>query len=86
MKSQYIRSSFERAEEFKYLETTLRYQNSIQDKIKSRLKSEKACYHSVQNLLPSTLLPKNIKIKIQRIIILSVVLYESENWFLTLTD
>jgi hypothetical protein len=26
-------------------------QNSIQEKIKSRLKSGNACYHSVQNLL-----------------------------------
>jgi len=32
-------SSFERAEEFKYLGTTLTNQNSIQEEIKSRLKS-----------------------------------------------
>jgi len=31
-------SSFERAEEFKYLGTTLTYQNSVQEEIKSRLK------------------------------------------------
>jgi len=43
-------SSFERVEEFKYLETTLTNQNSIQEEIKSRLKSGNACYHSVQNL------------------------------------
>ena len=33
-------SSFERVEEFKYLETTLTYQNYIQKEINSRLKSE----------------------------------------------
>ena len=41
--------------EFKYLGTTLTNQNSIQEKIISRLKSGNACYHSVQNLLPFVL-------------------------------
>jgi hypothetical protein len=45
-----------RVEEFKYLGTTLTNQNSIQEEIKSRLKSGNACYHSVQNLLSSSLL------------------------------
>ena len=48
--------SFERVEEFKYLVTTLTNQNSIQEEIKSRLKSGNACYHSVQNLLSYSLL------------------------------
>jgi hypothetical protein len=56
-------SSFERVEEFKYLVTTTTNQNYIQKEIKSRLKSGNACYHSVQNLFPSSLLSKNIKIK-----------------------
>ena len=71
-------SSIERAEEFKYLGTTLTNQNSIQKEIKSRLKSGNACYHSVQNLLSSSLLSKNLKIKIYRTIILPVVLYGCE--------
>jgi hypothetical protein len=56
--------SFERVEEFKYLGTTLTNKNSINEEIKSRLKSRKACNHSVQNILSSSLLSKNIKIKI----------------------
>jgi hypothetical protein len=40
----------------------------------SRLKSGNACYHSVQNLLSSSLLSKNLKIKIYKNIILPVVL------------
>jgi hypothetical protein len=57
-------SSFERVEEFRYLGTVLTNQNYIQEEIKSRLKSGNACYHSVQNLLSSSLLSKNLKIKI----------------------
>jgi len=49
-------------EEFKCLGTDLTSQNSIQEEIKSRLKSGNACYHSVQNILSSILLSKNIKI------------------------
>jgi len=44
-------SSFERVEQFKYLRRTLTNQNSVQEEIKSRLKSGNACYHSVQNIL-----------------------------------
>jgi len=67
-------NSFERVEDFKYSETTLTNQNSIQEEIKCRSKLGKACYHSVQNLLSSSLFYKNIKIKIYRTIILLVVL------------
>ena len=44
--------SFEMVEKFKYLGTTLTSQNSIQEEIKSRLKSGNASYHLVQNRLP----------------------------------
>jgi len=70
--------SFEVVEEFKYLGTILTNQNSIQEEIKSRLKSGNACYHSVQNLAPSSLLSKNVKIKIYRTINLPAVLYGCE--------
>ena len=45
-----------------------------------------ACYHSVQNLLSSRLLSKNLKIKIYRTIILPVVLYGCETRSLTLRE
>ena len=76
-------STFKTVEEFKYLGTTLTNQNSIPEEIKSRLRSGNACYHSVQNLLSSRLLSKNLKIKIYRTIILHVVLYGCETWSLT---
>ena len=79
-------STFERVEEFKYLGTTLTNQNSIAEEIKGRLKSGNACYHSVQNLLSSRLVSKNVKIKIYGIIILPVVLYGCETWSLTLRE
>jgi hypothetical protein len=70
-------SSFASVEEFKYLETTSTNQNSIKEEIKSRLKSGYTCYHSVQNLLSSSLLTKTLKKLryIYRFIILPVVLY-----------
>ena len=79
-------SSLERVEEFTYLGTTLINQNSVQEEIKIRLKSGNACYHLVQNLLSSSLLPKNLKIKTYRTIILPVVLYGCETWSLILRE
>ena len=55
-------STFDRVEEFKYLGTNFTNQSSIAEDIKSRLKSGNAIYHSVQNLLSSRLLSKNLKI------------------------
>ena len=66
-------SVIERVEEFKYLETTSTNQNSIAEEIKSRLRSGSTCYHSVQSLLSSRLLSKNLKIKIYRTIILPII-------------
>jgi hypothetical protein len=73
-------------EQFKYLGTTQTNQNSIHEEIKSRLESRNACYHSVQNLLSSSLLSRNVKIKIYRTIILPVVLYGCEIWLLILRE
>jgi len=71
-------SSFEGWEEFKYLGAALTNQNSIQEEMKSRLKSRNVCYHSMQILLYSGLTSKNLKIKIYGTVILPVVLYECE--------
>jgi hypothetical protein len=79
-------SAIESVEEIKYLGTTLTNQNSIQEEIKSRLRLGNACYYSVQNLLFSSLLSKNLKIKIYRNIILPVILYGCETWSLTLME
>ena len=52
--------SLEGLEGFKYLGITLRCPNSLQEKIKRRLKSGNACYHSVQNILSPSLLLKKL--------------------------
>jgi hypothetical protein len=49
--------------QLKYLGTTVTNQNLIQEEIKGRLNSGSACYHSVQNLLSSRLLFKNVKLE-----------------------
>jgi hypothetical protein len=53
---------FKNVEKFKHLETTLTNQNDIRNDMKSRLNSGNACYYSVQNLLSSRLISKNLKI------------------------
>jgi hypothetical protein len=62
------------------------WETLIQEEIKRRLNSGNACYHSDQNLLSSCLLPENIKIRIYKTIILSLVLYGFQTWFLTLRE
>jgi hypothetical protein len=60
-------------------------QDLIEEEIKMRLNSANVCHHSVQNPL-SPRLSKNIKIRIQKTIILPVVWYGCEIWSLTLKE
>jgi hypothetical protein len=58
----------------------------IQEEIKRRLNYGNACCHSVQSLLSSRLLSRNLKIRIYKTIILPVVVYGCETWSLTLRE
>ena len=49
-------------------------QNSIQDEMKCRLKAGNSCYYLEQKFLFPRFLSKNLKIKIYKTIILTVVL------------
>jgi hypothetical protein len=71
---------------FKCLGTTLTDQNCIYEEFKSRLNSGNGCYHSIQSLLSSCLLSRNVKVKIYKTIILPVVMYGCETWSLTLRE
>jgi sorting nexin-29 len=78
--------SLENVSQFKYWGTTVTNENLILEEIKRRLNSRNACYHSVQSLLSSRLLSKNLKMRIHKTIILPVILYGCETWSLTLRE
>ena len=73
-------------EQFRCFGAPLTNQNSIHEEIKSRSKSGKACYHSLQNPLSSNFLSTSISIKIYRTLILTVVLYGCKAWSVTLRE
>jgi hypothetical protein len=86
MQVKMVNRSFENVSQFKYLGTTVTNEYSIQEEIKRTLSLGNACYHSVQSLLSSRLLSKNLKMRIYKTIILPVILYGCKTWSLTLKE
>ncbi|KAJ4434159.1 hypothetical protein ANN_16479 [Periplaneta americana] len=78
--------SFEEVEKFKYLGATVTNINNTREEIKRRINMGNACYYSVEKLLSSSLLSKNLKVRIYKTVILPVVLYGCETWTLILRE
>ncbi|KAJ4450850.1 hypothetical protein ANN_02281 [Periplaneta americana] len=78
--------SFEEVEKFKYLGATVTNLNDTREEIKRRINMGNACYYSVEKLLSSSLLSKNLKVRIYKTVILPVLLYGCETWTLTLRE
>ncbi|KAJ4428380.1 hypothetical protein ANN_24399 [Periplaneta americana] len=76
----------EKVEKFEYLGATVTNINDTQEEIKHRINMGNACYYSVEKLLSSSLLSKNLKVRIYKTVILPVVLYGCETWTLTLRE
>jgi hypothetical protein len=79
-------TSFETLANFKYLGTALTDQNCMHEEIKSTLNSGNACSHSVQCLLSSHLVSRNVEVIICKTIILPVVLCGCETSSLALRE
>ncbi|KAJ4432406.1 hypothetical protein ANN_21025 [Periplaneta americana] len=73
-------------EKFKYLGATVTNVNDTREEIKHRINVGNACYYSVEKLLSSSLLSKNLKVRIYKTVILPVVLYGCETWILNLRE
>ncbi|KAJ4437952.1 hypothetical protein ANN_13891 [Periplaneta americana] len=73
-------------EKFKYLGATVTNINDTQEEIKNRINMGNACYYSVEKLLSSSVLSKNLKVRIYKTVILPVLLYGYETWTLTLRE
>ncbi|KAJ4436815.1 hypothetical protein ANN_16947 [Periplaneta americana] len=71
--------SFEEMEKLKYLGATLTNINDTREEIKHRINMGNACYYSVEKLLSSSLLSKNLKVRIYKTVILPV-LYGCKTW------
>ncbi|KAJ4429543.1 hypothetical protein ANN_21712 [Periplaneta americana] len=78
--------SFEEVEKFRYLGATVTNINDTREEIKRRINMGNACYYSVEKLLSSSLLSKNLKVRIHKTVILPVVVYGCETWTLTLRE
>ncbi|KAJ4425570.1 hypothetical protein ANN_27765 [Periplaneta americana] len=78
--------SFGEVEKLKYLGATVTDIDDTREEIKHRIIMGNACYYSVENLLSSSLLSKNLKVRIYKTVILPVVRYGCETWTLILRE
>ncbi|KAI5714830.1 hypothetical protein M8J77_006182 [Diaphorina citri] len=77
------RHNLERVENFKYLGSTLREDNTIEAEILSRINSGNRARFALKKMLSSKLLTWTSKIRIYKTLIQPVIVYGAETWTLT---
>ncbi|KAJ4433336.1 hypothetical protein ANN_15595 [Periplaneta americana] len=78
--------SFEEVKKLKYLGATETNINNTREEIKRRINMENACYYSVEKFSSSSLLSKNLKVRIYKTVTIPVLLYGCDSWTLTLRE
>ncbi|KAJ4433184.1 hypothetical protein ANN_15441 [Periplaneta americana] len=81
-----VNLSYQKVEKFKYLEAIVTNISNTREEIKRRINMGNVWYYSVEKLLSSSLLSKQLKVRIYMTVILPVILYGCETWTPTVRE
>jgi hypothetical protein len=73
-------TSFESVRSFKYLESVVNQNNTIEEEIKERITAGNKTFYANRKVFQSKLLSRKSKLKLYRTLIRPIVTYASETW------
>jgi hypothetical protein len=73
---------FEQVNSFKYLETMVNTDNSIEEEIKERIAAGNRAFHVHKKLFTSKLISRNVKLQFCNMLIRPTVTYATKTWVL----
>ena len=79
-------TKFQKVENFKYLGLLVTVDNIIAEEIKEKISAGNRCYFSIQEIFNCTKISRATKIRLYKVVLKSVVTYESETWTVTVTE